>query len=426
MMQINIYLIFVSLIAIQMIIFLNFKNTETPKCNQKLFVPSLAVQLPVPLIIPNNLSLSVLFQNFNSEKNIVELCSTYIMNITELKLLEPILEKRIWRLVLKPGNWIECLIRWPNNSWQHNASLKLAQHGDYVQRENPSVEQIIGYYWGFNSGLNSLARAIIYSVNKNKPVCVDFTASEWSYYDSKCNQFNFSSDCYFLRQPSCTYASRFEVRCGSKLNRPLCIWKVGEVWDSFVGVDDTLAARGFAVDWYLRLKPNIWQIVSNDIRNIKMPFRYIAVHARYGDKHIENRPLDIDTYFYSVCATAHRFNIYNVYVATDSNSNLNKLIKMQSTSQKWGGAWSCSANLVWYYNLRAHRHEGDASAGFIPVGVTSYDAMIDILVDIQMLRYATITLMTFSSNVGQISASLRMLDGNEKTFSLDEQIYWPK
>lgn len=425
-MMIFTYLLGVLLVATQVIILFNFKRWCLINNEQEITISSNSIHM---ICSTSNLSLHSLFQICASQNDIVELCSTKKSTIQELKILESVLEERIWRLVLKPGSWNECLIRWSETSWQHKASLKLAQHGEKVAKEKSSVEQVIGYDWGFNSGLNSIARAVLYAVNVDKPICVGFMRNLWAYHDVICDNFNSSVDCYFLRQHVCMYASHLQVRCGngSNVDRINCIWNLGHVWDSVDGVNDTLAARGFAVDWFLRLKPSLWLIVSNLIRNINLPQHYIALHARYGDKFKETRPLDIDTYFYAACTTAHRLNIYDVYVATDSNLNLHKLIHTYKTSPEWKGTlWSCNGeNIKWYYNIECHRHNVDGASEFIPINVKRYDAMVDILVDIHILRYATATLMTFSSNVGQISASLRMVDGNEKTISLDEHIYWP-
>jgi hypothetical protein len=96
----------------------------------------------------------------------------------ELTKLLPELNKRNARLMYsyneQSDQWSECLISWKEGTWQHAAMLKLRNHAERATRANKSADviKVLGFRWGFGSGVTSLSRSIVHAVVKDQPVCI--------------------------------------------------------------------------------------------------------------------------------------------------------------------------------------------------------------------------------------------------------------
>jgi hypothetical protein len=94
----------------------------------------------------------------------------------ELATLLPELNKRNVRLMYsynpQSERWSECIVSWKAGTWQHTATMRLQRHADRAAHANSSMDviRVLGYRWGFGSGISSLSRSMVHAIVKDQPV----------------------------------------------------------------------------------------------------------------------------------------------------------------------------------------------------------------------------------------------------------------
>jgi hypothetical protein len=89
-------------------------------------------------------------------------------------------------------------------------------------------------------------------------------------------------------------------------------------------------------------------------KEVNLPRRYIAIHARYGDKAKESPPQRMENYFMSACTLSKVTGISDVFLASDSLKFIQDFSKTKSVGKGYQG-WRCEANLRIYYNAKCYR-----------------------------------------------------------------------
>jgi hypothetical protein len=94
----------------------------------------------------------------------------------QLSELLPELNSRNTRLMYlvnpETEQWTECLVRWDEGTWQHQAILRMQDHAGRAARATKAkdVGKIMGFKWGFGSGISAMARGITHGLSRDEPV----------------------------------------------------------------------------------------------------------------------------------------------------------------------------------------------------------------------------------------------------------------
>ncbi len=265
----------------------------------------------------------------------------------------------------------------------------------------------IGHSAGFYSEFNNMVLAILYCQRHD----IDFRiySADANFRVENGWQDFFLPFCPETRNPIHHYINhRFSAPTGGKRKVLYDTYKLlhpthyltSELWNNFRHIDqaelstiETLNLSTDIIDKIYRFNPKTQQQVNNLIQSIDLPKEYVGFHVRGGDKTTEHDLLAIDEY---VTKAESLTSIRDAFVYTDD-------YRFFSSLQEKYSSWH-------FHTLTPEEDRGYFFDEFMRLSPNERAIKtVNMFASMELLSKASLTLCTFSSNVGMF-LGMRMGD----------------